>query len=118
MHRIIMFVLLSVLYTFSAHAQTFDEWFRQNNTQLKYLVSQIAAYEVFQSTLTQGYTIADTGLTFIGNMTGDEFDLHTNYFHSLTVVSPAVAGYSRIADIISYESAIISNFKKVQQAKN
>jgi hypothetical protein len=115
MKRVVIQVVLMVLCTFFVQAQTIDEWFSQNKTQIKYLISQIAAYEIFKSDLTHGYDIAKAGLTFIGDTTGGEFDLHRNYFNSLEAVSPAVAGYSRINDIMTYESAIISSFKKVLQ---
>jgi hypothetical protein len=81
------------------------------------LINQIAAYEVLRSDLTRGYNTSQQGLTFIGDTTAGEFDLHASYFHSLKAVSPAVAGYSRISDIIGYESDIITGFKKILQAK-
>jgi hypothetical protein len=99
-------------------AQTFSEWFRQKKTQIKYLIQQIAAYEVLLDYTTKGYHIAQQGLTFIGDMKKGEFDLHTTYFNSLKVVSSSVSNYSRINDIISYENAIINNFKKILLIKN
>ncbi|HSZ86920.1 MAG TPA: hypothetical protein VK787_12880, partial [Puia sp.] len=65
-----------------------------------------------------GYSIAQNGLSFIGDMKKGEFDLHTTYFNSLKAVSPTIAKYSRINDIISYQHAIMENFKKILQAKN
>jgi hypothetical protein len=101
-----------------ANAQTFSEWFRQKKTQIKYLLQQIAAYEVVLDQTTKGYNIAQTGLTFIGDMKKGEFDLHTTYFNSLKVVNSSVSKYSRINDIISYENAITKNFKNILQTKN
>lgn len=114
------FILLPVfiLLAHCVEAQTFDEWFRQKKTQIEYLVSQIAAYEVFQTELTNGYNASQAGLTFIGNTNQEEFDLHPVYFSSLKVVSPSVSGFFRIAGIISYESGILSHFKSMLLAKN
>jgi hypothetical protein len=114
-------ILITITLLSSVHylqAQTFSEWFRQKKTQIKYLIQQIAADEVFLSELKKGYSIAQNGLSFIGDMKKGEFDLHTIYFNSLKAVSAAVAKYSRINDIISYQNAIMENFKKILQAKN
>jgi hypothetical protein len=114
-------ILVVIILSCSAHAlnaQTFSEWFRQKKTQIKYLIQQIAAYEVLLDQTTKGCNIAQTGLTFIGDVKKGEFDLHTTYFNSLKVVSSPVSKYSRINDIITYENAIMSNFKKILQTKN
>ncbi|HSZ85841.1 MAG TPA: hypothetical protein VK787_07405 [Puia sp.] len=117
MKRFILIFSVSIV-CFTVKAQTFSEWFRQKKTQIKYLTQQIAAYEVLLNYTTKGYNIAKEGLTFIGDMKKGEFDLHTTYFNSLKVVSSSVSHYSRINDIISYENAIIKNFKNILQAKN
>jgi hypothetical protein len=114
-------ILITITLLSSVHflqAQTFSEWFRQKKTQIKYLIQQIAADEVFLNELKKGYSIAQNGLSFIGDMKKGEFDLHTTYFNSLKAVSPTIAKYSRINDIISYQHAIMENFKKILQAKN
>ncbi|HSZ87485.1 MAG TPA: hypothetical protein VK787_15740 [Puia sp.] len=118
MKKIFSVTVCFLLLVSFADAQTFSEWFRQKKTQIKYLIQQIAAYEVLLDYTTKGYNIAQTGLTFIGDMKKGEFDLHTTYFNSLQVVSPNVSKYSRINDIISYEIAIMSDFKKILQTKN
>jgi hypothetical protein len=114
----IMLIFLVNTFSFGVKAQTFDEWFKQKKTQIKYLIQQIAAYEVLLGYTSKGYNIAQAGLTFIGNVKKGEFDLHTTYFNSLKVVNSSVSHYSRINDIISYENAIIQNFKNVLQIKN
>lgn len=118
MKKIITIFFLITAITTIAHAQTFSEWFRQKKTQIKYLIEQIAAYEVLLDYTTKGYNIAQSGLTFIGDMKKGEFDLHTTYFNSLKVVSSSVSHYSRINDIISYGNGIMSNFSKIMQTKN
>ena len=85
--------LLLLLLTASAtpgRAQTFDEWFRQNSTQIKYLGLQIAALVQFEIDLKHGYSVAKAGLTSIGNFTRTEYGLHQDYYGSLSAVSPAV----------------------------
>jgi hypothetical protein len=99
-------------------AQTFSEWFRQKKTQIKYLISQIAALEVYDSYLNKGYSIAQNALTSIYDFKKGEFNLHNAFFSSLKAINPDVAKYGRIADIISYQQAIIRNFKQILQTKN
>jgi hypothetical protein len=102
-----------LLMTFSIKAQTFSEWFRQNKTQIKYLINQITAYAVFRNDLAAGYQIAWSGLTYISDATCQEHDLHSDYFSSLHQVSPAVAGYSGLRDIFNYQLEILACFKKI-----
>jgi hypothetical protein len=113
MNKAMLYILLGIFSTRCAHAQTFDEWFRQKKTRIRYLVEQIAAYEVFDLDLKKGYGIARTGLDFIGDTTASEFALHTAYYHSLKAVNPAVAGYARIPGIFSMASAIVTEIRKI-----
>jgi hypothetical protein len=118
MKKIFSVTMIFLLAGFTIHAQTFDEWFRQNKTQIKYLVSQIAALEIYDGELNEGYTIDQNGLTDIFDYKKGEYGLHNDYFSSLKAVNPSVAGYSRISDIISYQQSIMEQFKKVLAKKN
>ncbi|HLY70615.1 MAG TPA: hypothetical protein VKR53_12860 [Puia sp.] len=111
----ILLVFLVSSFSFIAHAQNFDEWFRQNKTTLKYLAAQITALDVYDGYLNQGYGIARDGLSNIYDFKKEEFDLHDAYFSSLKAINPSIAGYPRIADIISYESSIVTQCKQVLQ---
>lgn len=86
-----------------AGAQNFQEWWRQKETQKKYLAEQIVALQVYISTARKGYDIAQNGLTAIGNIKNGEFSLHDGFFRSLSNVSPAAGNYVRVADIISLQ---------------
>lgn len=100
MKKLIIAVFLSTT-AIPAGAQTFEEWWRQKDTQKKYLAEQIAALQVYISTARKGYDIAQKGLTTIGNIKDGDFHLHRDFFRSLSGVSPAVGNYVRVADIIS-----------------
>jgi len=99
-------------------AQTFSEWFRQKKTRIKYLISQIAALEVYAGYVEKGNSIAQNGLNAIYDFKKGEFDLHNAFFSSEKAINPSVAKYQRIADIISYQQAIVKNFKQILQTKN
>lgn len=92
----------------SVQAQTWAEWFDQKNTQIKYLVNQIGALEVYTGSLEKGYNIAHTGLTAIDNIKKGDFSLHSEYFSSLSKVSPEIKTYWKIADIIQTGVRILS----------
>jgi len=104
---IILFILLGSIY-----AQTYDEWFRQKKTQLKYLAQQIAAYQIYANYLNKGYDIAKQGLTAISNLKNGEFDLHQAFFSSFSKINPVIQHYSRIADIITLQAAVLAEYKR------
>jgi hypothetical protein len=84
-------------------AQTFDEWWFQKKTQIKYLGLQIAALQVYAGYLEKGYSIVQQGTSFINDLKRGEFDLHKDYFSSLRIPSPAVKNYSRVKEIVQLE---------------
>jgi hypothetical protein len=93
--------------TVSVRAQTWAEWFDQKKTQIEYLVNQIGALEVYAGSLEKGYDITHSGLTAIHNIKKGDFSLHTEYFNSLSQVSPQIKAYWKIADIIQTEILIV-----------
>lgn len=100
-------------------AQTFNELFRQNKTQKKYLTQQIAALQVYIEYAQKGYSIARDGLNAIGNFKRGEFGLHTGYFNSLKNVNPKVKNVAQVAGIIALQVEIVrvsaKTFRWVQQ---
>ena len=66
-----------------AHTQTWDEWFRQKETQKKYLLEQIAALNVYLGYVKEGYSIARDGLRIINDIKQGDFKLHDDKFQSL-----------------------------------
>ncbi|MBE7174523.1 MAG: hypothetical protein INR73_28385 [Williamsia sp.] len=87
--------------------QTFQEWFNQKKTQVKYLLEQIAAFEVYSGYVKKGYDIASDGLGTIKKLKKGDWDLHADYFRSLSQVNPAVKRYGRVADIIAMQTYIL-----------
>ena len=89
-----------------SYAQTYDEWFRQKKTQIKYLLDQVAANEVYIQYIEKGYKISREGLTSIGDIKNGEFNLHLGFFNSLESINPTIKKYTRVADIITRELQI------------
>ena len=88
-------------------AQTFDEWFRQNKTQRKYLLQQIAALKSYGSYLAKSYRIVQSGLHTIENIKQGDFHLHDDYFNSLKTVNPNIQRYIKIAEIIILQTGMV-----------
>lgn len=76
----LILLLCGVLIGRELTAQTFSEWFRQNHTQLKYLVTQIAALKGYDLILNDGYNISREGLDSIGSIRSDDLDMHSEHF--------------------------------------
>lgn len=107
-----IFLLLASLFASEAQGQTWDEIFNQRKTQTKYLLEQVAALRVYIDHVQKTYRIAKEGLDFIGKASKGEFDLHDNFFNSLSHINPEVRKYKRVADIMVLQSQIINTYKR------
>jgi hypothetical protein len=100
------------------HGQGLSNFFSQKEADIKYMLNQIAALQAYIGYAEKGYSIAQKGLTFIGDLKKGEFDLHSAFFSSLETVNPSISKYAKVADIISYQLSIVQSFKKILQLKN
>ena len=105
----IYILILSLVFSILANAQTLAEWTQQKKTQIEYLLDQIAANKVSIDYLEKGYEIARTGLNTIQNIKKGDFNLHRDFFGSLEIVNPKIKTYTRVADIIAYQVRIVKN---------
>src|SRR5437870_5513652 len=103
MKKIIIFLFAIVN---QCTAQTYDEWVRQKETQRKYLIEQIVAFKTYLGYAVEGYSTAKLGLNTIKDIKNGDFNLHDNYFKSLSVVNPQIKKYSKVAAIISMQISI------------
>lgn len=86
-----IFLIAIILFTHSAKAQTWEEWFRQKETQKKYLLEQIAALQVYIDYAQKGYKIASNGLEIIEQIKTGDLNQHQVFFNSLKRINPAIA---------------------------
>lgn len=118
MKKVIVFILLLV-FSHQLQAQTFNEWFRQKKTQIRYLVQQIAANQIYIGYLQKGYKIARTGLTTLNDIKHGDFNLHYAFFDSLKHVNPRIRNWARVADIAAMQVQVIKQAKlTVQQSRS
>lgn len=98
----ILFVMMVLLFVYQVvKAQTWSEWFHQNQTQLKYLEEQIAALQLFNNTQQAGYSVSETGLTEIDSTEEDDFDEHHEFFQRWGIPSAVLLHDHRILEISS-----------------
>jgi len=69
-------------------AQTWDELFRQKETQKEYLLLQIGALRVQSGLLKEAGQIAKVGLQTIGTYRAVEKNLHDDFFKTFRVLGP------------------------------
>lgn len=97
-------------------AQTWDEIFKQKETQKKYLLQQLAALKLYAGYLKKGYDIADKGINSIKSFSNGEFKLHDEFFGTLKLISPSVAEKASLAEIIKCQFDIRQGFNKLRNA--
>ncbi len=95
-----------------ARAQTSDEWFNQKQTQIKYLIEQIAALQLYTGYLKKGYNIVRNGSKAIGKIKKGDINLHSDYFNSLKNVNSSIRKYSKIPRIIEAQLQLLSIYHK------
>ena len=100
-------------------AQTWAEWFRQNSTQKKYLLQQIAALKVYAGYLEKGYTITRKGLGSIQQFRQGEVNSHHTYLTSLLGVNPIIKKYAIVTAIFTLQKNILKECRQaLQQFRN
>jgi hypothetical protein len=97
--------VLSAFSFLPCHAQ------EQEIEQLLLNVEKLTQFKSILSDMKQGYTVLTTGYNAVKGIAQGNFSLHETFIDGLMLVSPEVKKYGRIADIISCQSAIVSEYK-------
>ncbi len=92
-------VLFLSLHT-ASFAQTTGEWLKQKKTRIIYLTQQMAALEVYLMDLKKGYRTVKNGLRMIDDVKNGDFNLHNDYFHSLSTVDPQIGNSDKVQGIL------------------
>lgn len=109
----IAFIMMTVCCAaITGNAQRFNEWFKQAKTQKKYLLQQIAAYQLYLGYLKKGYNIVKDGNGLIGTLKQEDLDQHKDKYARLKKASPAVRNNPKVSAIINLQTAILSITQK------
>lgn len=81
-------------------------------TQLLLNVEKLSQLKNILTDMKKGYTIASNGYRSVKNIAEGNFSLHEVFLDGLMLVSPEVKKYARVADIITYQKNIVSEYKR------
>ncbi len=95
----------------AAQAQTWDEWFKQNKTQRKYLLEQIAHLQVYIDHARKGYQLVQGGLQVIHRIKEGEFSLHQAFIASLSAINPSIAAYADVATMAQRQVRLYARYR-------
>lgn len=85
-------------------------------TQLILNIEKLDELRKILTELKKGYEILRKGYSTIRNISKGNFELHQAFLDGLLKVSPAVASYKRIADIVACQLALVSESRQAYTA--
>src|ERR1700744_781946 len=100
----IKIMIACVLLSFGARAQTADL------TQLILDIEKLTQLKGILTDMKTGYTIIDGGYNQVKSIADGNFNLHSTFLNGLLLVSPAVAKYGRVANIIFAQGYIVHKY--------
>jgi len=74
-------------------------------------VEKLSQLKNILSDMKKGYTIVSQGYNRVKDIASGNFTLHEVFLDGLMVVSPEVKKYRRVADIVSCQKSIVSEYK-------
>jgi hypothetical protein len=89
-----------------AKAQTSDL------TQLILDIEKLTQLKGILSDMKTGYTMIDGGYNQVKSISQGNFNLHSTFLNGLLAISPAVAKYGRVADIILEQGYIVTEYTR------
>jgi hypothetical protein len=99
-------ILAMLFLSMKAHGQS------QELQQLLLDMEKLTQFKSILSDMKKGYQIYQQGYGTISNLSKGNFDLHNGYLTGLMAVSPSVQNYGRVAEIISQQASILSEYKR------
>jgi hypothetical protein len=105
MKKCVPFFLLLLYVPFISKAQTYEA------EQLLLDVQKLSQLKQTLADLKKEYEIVYKGYSTIKNISEGNFNLHQVFLDGLLQVSPAVRNYKKVADIISLQLKIVSEYK-------
>jgi hypothetical protein len=84
----------------------------QELQQLLLNIEKLTQMKSILSDMKTGYQIYQQGYGTISSLSKGNFNLHSVYLNGLMAVSPGIRNYGRIAEIISIEATLVSEYKR------
>ena len=108
MKAIKLFVCCLLLGT-GARAQSSDL------TQLVLDIEKLTQLKGILSDMKTGYDIVDGGYNQVKSIASGNFSVHATFLNGLNAISPGVANYGRIAEILLQQANLVMEYKRYQQ---
>jgi len=83
-------------------------------TQLVLDIEKLTQLKGILSDMKTGYDIVDGGYNQVKSIESGNFNLHATFLNGLNAVSPGVANYGRIADIVLQQANLVTEYKRYQ----
>jgi len=98
-----------LLLSLGARAQSSDL------TQLILDIEKLTQLKGILSDMKTGYDIVNGGYNEVKSIQSGNFNLHATFLNSLNAISPAVANYGRVADIILQQANLVTEYNRYKQ---
>jgi len=103
--KICVLVLLFIMIDTFARAQSAEA------QQLLLNVEKLSQLKNILKDMKRGYTVISNGYNSVKKISQGNFSLHETFLDGLMLVNPEIKKYRRVADIISYQKYILSEYK-------
>lgn len=104
--KIISTLIVALCFSLKVSAQA------QEIEQLILDIEKLTQFKSILADMKTGYQIYEQGYGSISNLSKGNFDLHNVYLTGLMAISPAVRNYGRVAEIISQQASLVSEYKR------
>ena len=84
----------------------------QEMQQLLLDIEKLTQMKSILSDMKTGYQIYQQGYGTISSLSKGNFSLHNSYITGLMAVNPVVRNYGRVAEIISMQASLVSEYKR------
>ncbi|PWV47134.1 hypothetical protein [Chitinophaga sp. S165] len=79
--------------------------------QLALNIEKLAELKKILQTMYDGYNLISQGYNKVKDITSGNYQLHQLFLDGLYLVNPSIRKYTRVADIIGYQVAIVKEYK-------
>jgi hypothetical protein len=107
--KTIKILLICLPLCLSAKAQSSDL------TQLILDIEKLTQLKGILSDMKTGYDIVNGGYNEVKSIQSGNFNLHATFLNGLNAISPAVANYGRVADIILQQANLVTEYNRYKQ---
>lgn len=84
--------------------------------QLALNIQKLSQLKKILQNMYDGYRIVSKGYNTVKDLSQGNFNLHETFLNELFAINPAIKNYRRVPDIISYQGAIIKQYKNAFDA--